>query len=144
MITSQFDVRGKITVSQEYHVRNLYLCLFHYTCSNNGRLEEKNDEALVDLLQKSSKGRRYLVIVDGIWTTATWDEISMCFPLHNNESLILLTTRNTEVAEYASLGKPPIQICLLTFDECWNLFYQKVFKNECLSTEFEKIGKEIA
>ncbi|XP_033516683.2 disease resistance protein RPP13-like [Nicotiana tomentosiformis] len=33
---------------------------------------------------------------------------------------------------------------LLTFDECWNLLYHKVFENECLTPEFEKIGKEIA
>ncbi|KAK4721872.1 hypothetical protein R3W88_012105 [Solanum pinnatisectum] len=35
-------------------------------------------------------------------------------------------------------------MCLLTFDECWNLLYQKVFENKCLSPKFEKIGKEIA
>ncbi|KAK4356679.1 hypothetical protein RND71_025650 [Anisodus tanguticus] len=116
VIMSHFDVRAKITVSQEYHVRNLYLDLLHYTSSRSEELEEKNDGALADLLQKSLKGR----------------------------SRILLTTRNTEVAEYASLGTPPIQMRLLTFDECWNLLYQKVFENEHLSPEFEKIGKEIS
>ncbi|KAH0683116.1 hypothetical protein KY290_021705 [Solanum tuberosum] len=144
VITSHFDVLAKITVFQEYHVRNLYLGLFHYTSSSNEGLEENNDEALVNLLQKSLECRRYLVIVDDIWTTEAWDEISMCFPLHNNGSRILLTTRNTKFAEYYSLGTPPIQMRLLTFDECWNLLYQKLFKNECLSPEFKKIGKEIA
>ncbi|KAH0679645.1 hypothetical protein KY284_020730 [Solanum tuberosum] len=46
VITSHFDVLAKITVFQEYHVRNLYLGLFHYTSSSNEGLEENNDEAL--------------------------------------------------------------------------------------------------
>ncbi|KAM3320840.1 hypothetical protein P3S67_008042 [Capsicum chacoense] len=37
-----------------------------------------------------------------IWIVGTWDDIKLCFTDCNCGSRIMLTTRNTEVAEYAS------------------------------------------
>ncbi|WMV60135.1 hypothetical protein MTR67_053520 [Solanum verrucosum] len=83
------------TVSQEYCVRNVLLALLAST-------SEEPDDQLADQLQKLLKGKRYLVVIDDIWTTGDWDDIRQCFPDCNNRSQILLTTRNVEVAGYAS------------------------------------------
>ncbi|PHU08054.1 hypothetical protein BC332_24543 [Capsicum chinense] len=56
--------------------------------------------SVVDRLQKLLKRKRYLVVIDDMWTTEAWDDIKLCFPDSNNGSRILL--RNVEVAEYAS------------------------------------------
>nr|XP_009796331.1 PREDICTED: late blight resistance protein R1-A-like [Nicotiana sylvestris] len=60
-----------------------------------------------------------------------------------NHVLTLLTTRNMEVAEYASSGNTSYQMRLLSFNESWGLQHKKVFEKDCFSPEFEKIGKEI-
>ncbi|PHT51859.1 hypothetical protein CQW23_06321 [Capsicum baccatum] len=55
-----------------------------------------------------------------------------------------MTTRNMEVAEYVSSGKPPYQMHLLNSDESWCLQYAKVFVKDCFSPAFEQLGKQIA
>uniref|UniRef100_M0ZZN5 NBS-coding resistance gene analog n=1 Tax=Solanum tuberosum TaxID=4113 RepID=M0ZZN5_SOLTU len=60
-----------------------------------------DDNELADLVQKNLKDQRYLVVVDEIWSSDVWDSIRGIFPICNNGSRILLTTRETEVAMYA-------------------------------------------
>ncbi|XP_049386717.1 putative late blight resistance protein homolog R1A-10 [Solanum stenotomum] len=137
-IMSRFDIRAKATVSQEYCVRNVLQGLL-------SSISDEPDDQLADQLQKHLKGRRYLVVIDDLWTTEAWDDIKLCFPDCYNGSRILLTTRNVEVAEYASSGKPPHHMRLMNFDESWNLLYKKIFEKEgSYSPKFENIGKQIA
>ncbi|KAH0706933.1 hypothetical protein KY289_012009 [Solanum tuberosum] len=136
-IMSHFDILAKATVSQEYCVRNVLLALLAST-------SDKPDDQLADQLQKLLKGKRYLVVIDDIWTTGAWDDISQCFPDCNNRSRILLTTRNVEVAGYASSGNPPYHMRLMDFDESWSLLYEKVFVKDSFPSEFEQLGKQIA
>ncbi|MCD9639680.1 hypothetical protein HAX54_024386 [Datura stramonium] len=144
-ISSCFDIRAKATVSQDYCARNVLLCLLSSICRMTDQpYEEQNDGQLADQLQKLLKGPRYLVVIDDIWTTKAWDDIKLCFPDCNSRSRILMTTRNMEVAEYASSGKPPYQMRLLNFDESWSLLYEKVFAREFYPPEFEQFGKQIA
>ncbi|XP_016513095.1 putative late blight resistance protein homolog R1A-3 [Nicotiana tabacum] len=144
-IVSRFDIRAKATLSQEHCVRNVLLRLLSSTRGKTDECyEEQDDGQLADRLQKLLKGKRYLVVIDDIWTTEAWDDIKLCFPDCNNGGRILLTTRNVEVAEYASSGKPPYHMRLMNFDESWNLLHKKVFEKEYFSPEFEKIGKRIA
>ncbi|KAK4727456.1 hypothetical protein R3W88_032373 [Solanum pinnatisectum] len=141
-IMSRFDIRAKATVSQEYCAKKVLLSLLS---STSGKIDEHQDGGqLADRLQKSLKGRRYLVVIDDIWTERAWDNIKLCFPDCNCGSRILLTTRNMEVAEYASSGKPPNQMRLLNFDESWKLLQREVFVKNCFSPEFEQLGKQIA
>ncbi|KAH0735818.1 hypothetical protein KY285_011525 [Solanum tuberosum] len=136
-IMSHFNILAKATVSQEYCVRNVLLALLAST-------SEEPDDQLADQLQKLLKGKRYLVVIDDIWTIGAWDDIRQCFPDCNNRSRILLTTRNVEVAGYASSGKPPYHMRLMDFDESWSLLYEKVFVKDSFPSEFEQLGKQIA
>ncbi|XP_006350137.1 putative late blight resistance protein homolog R1A-3, partial [Solanum tuberosum] len=138
----RFDIRAKATVSQEYCVRNVFLDLL--SCISDKPYDQLHDGQLADRLQKLLKGKRYLVVIDDIWTTKAWDDIQICFPDFHNGSRILLTTRNVEVAEYASSGKLPHHMRLMNFDESWNLLYEKVFTKDSFSPEYEQLGKQIA
>ncbi|KAH0735604.1 hypothetical protein KY285_011311 [Solanum tuberosum] len=145
-VMSCFDIRAKVTISQEYCVRNVLLYLLY---SVRGKTDaqtyvEQNDGELADQLQKLLKRGRYLVVIDDIWTKGAWDDIKLCFPDCNCRSRILMTTRNMEVAEYASSGRPPYQMRLMNFDESWSLLYEKVFAKDCFPPEFDEVGKQIA
>ncbi|XP_016468676.1 putative late blight resistance protein homolog R1B-16 [Nicotiana tabacum] len=144
VIVSRFDTRPMVTVSQEFYVRRLLLGLLNSITSIPREICNESDGQLADRLRKGLKGRRYLIFIDDIWSTEAWDDMKLCFPDDGNGSRILLTTRNTEVAEYASMNEPPFhRMRLLSFDESWNLFHSKVFTKKGLSSEFEKIGKEV-
>ncbi|KAM3320913.1 hypothetical protein P3S67_008115 [Capsicum chacoense] len=140
-ILSRFDIREKATVSQEYCARNVLICLLSSVSGSrkiDESYEQQDDGQLADRLQKLLKGKRYLIFIDDIWAKEAWDDVKLCFPDCNCGSRILLTTRNMEVAEYASSGKPPCQMSLLNHDESWNLLRIKVFENACFPPEFEK------
>ncbi|KAG5569845.1 hypothetical protein H5410_059611 [Solanum commersonii] len=48
--------------------------------------EEQDDGQLEDRLQKLLKGRRYLVVIDDIWTAKAWVDMKKCFLDCNNGS----------------------------------------------------------
>ncbi|KAG5592853.1 hypothetical protein H5410_043367 [Solanum commersonii] len=108
-IRYHFDILSWVTISQEFRVRNVLLealhCISKQTVSVRKDYNYMDDSELADLVQK---GRRYLVVVDDIWSTDVWDRIRGIFPNYNNGSRILLTTRETEVA----IGYPNFDITL--------------------------------
>ncbi|XP_055802629.1 putative late blight resistance protein homolog R1C-3 [Solanum dulcamara] len=128
-IMSRFDIRAKVTVSQEYCARNVLLGLL-------SSISDEPDDQLADQLQKLLKGKRYLVVIDDIWTTEAWDDIKLCFPDCNNGSRILLTTRNVEVAEYASSEDERIHVNKLV--ELWVV---EGFLNEEEGKSIEDVAK---
>ncbi|PHU08258.1 hypothetical protein BC332_24747 [Capsicum chinense] len=141
-IHSHFDVCAWATVSQQQNVKEILLSLLRSTKSDTF---DMNDEAkLADRLQKSLKGKRYLIVLDDMWKTEAWDAVRLCFPSENKGSGILLTTRNTEVARDAGTENLSLQMDLMGPDESWNLFKSVAFANEALPSEFETIGKQIA
>ncbi|PHT52041.1 hypothetical protein CQW23_06503 [Capsicum baccatum] len=103
----------------------------------------ESEAELADMLQKSLKGKRYLIVLDDIWTTEAWDAMRQCFPPENKGSGILLTTRNTEVAHYAG-SKNSLPMRFMDQDKSLNLFRSVAFSSEELPSELETIGKQIA
>ncbi|KAM3215837.1 putative late blight resistance protein R1B-17 [Capsicum annuum] len=141
-IRSHFDVCAWATISQQHNVKEILLSLLRSTKSDS---LDRNDEAeLANMLQKSLKGKRYLIIFDDMWKTEPWDAVRLCFPSENKGSGILLTTRNIEVARDAGTENLSLQMDLMGPDESWNLFKSVAFANEALPSEFETIGKQIA
>ncbi|KAH0678150.1 hypothetical protein KY284_019235 [Solanum tuberosum] len=148
-IRYHFDIFVWVTISQEFRYRNVLLEALHCISKQRVIVNTKdyvnmNDNELADLVQKSLKGPRYLVVVDDIWSRDVWDSISQIFPKRNNGSRVLLTTRETEVAMYANTSIPHT-MNLLDLDNSWKLLRDKVFGLEHdHPPELEEIGKKIA
>ncbi|XP_019173959.1 PREDICTED: putative late blight resistance protein homolog R1A-3 isoform X2 [Ipomoea nil] len=123
IVTSHFELRAWTTMSQVHN-------------KMEGDLEVQ--------LRQSLLGQRYLIVVDDIWTTEAWDDIQRCFPDDKNGSRILLTTRHTEIAQYANnSGEYCYNMRFLNPEEGWDLFEQKFLAKEFLNNEFEVIGRNI-
>ncbi|KAH0645884.1 hypothetical protein KY284_033768 [Solanum tuberosum] len=142
-ILSFFGVRGWITMSKDYSLRKMFLCLLQDAIGVKGELDKVSDGDLADRLQKSLKSRRYLIVVDDIWSTEAWDDIRLCFPENNNRSRISLTTRDMNVAQYASSPKDPFPMRFLEPEESWNLFCQKAFGKKDCPNEFDNVAKVV-
>ncbi|XP_019252353.1 PREDICTED: putative late blight resistance protein homolog R1A-3 [Nicotiana attenuata] len=75
-VLSFFDIRGWVTVSEDYSYRNMLLGLLED--ANIGKeedLDKKSDSDLAVCLKQSLMGRRYLIVVDDIWSKNAWDTV---------------------------------------------------------------------
>ncbi|PHU08316.1 hypothetical protein BC332_24805 [Capsicum chinense] len=101
-ILRHFDVRAWATVSQQHNIKEILLSLLQSMIKMNDTVKTKGQVELEDMLQKSLKRKRYLIVLDDIWSCKVWDGARQCFPTEDNAgSRILLTTRNNEVSCYA-------------------------------------------
>ncbi|XP_051115816.1 putative late blight resistance protein homolog R1B-16 [Andrographis paniculata] len=136
----RFDVRIWITISQEYSVDEILLGLI-----NDGKVERHggNSDGPGEILRKKLYGRRYLIVMDDIWTLQAWYDLRRFFPDNGNGSRIIVTTRLSQVA--ASLGShDPYPMTFLDTNTSWSLFCQTVFGEEKFShPELEQIGRVI-
>ncbi|CAA2993569.1 late blight resistance homolog R1A-10 [Olea europaea subsp. europaea] len=128
-------------VSQTYKRKKLLIDILS-SVSRDDISKIKDEEESAELLYKSLKGRRYLIIVDDLWEKEAWDDLKRLFPNDSNGSRVMFTSRLKNVASKIShviIEPPP-----LSPDESWNLLEQKVFKKECCPQELQDIGKQIA
>nr|XP_016483410.1 PREDICTED: putative late blight resistance protein homolog R1A-10 [Nicotiana tabacum] len=141
-IRHRFDFHVWVTVSQEYRIRDLLLGVL--SCTSN-EIKETDDQ-LMDMIYKNLKRKRYLVVMDDIWSNDVWDLMTRTFPDDNNGSRIILTSRLKDVAMHADPDSPPHEMRLLSSDESWKLLHDKVFgvKHEICPPELKDIGKQVA
>ncbi|KAL0356088.1 UNVERIFIED_CONTAM: putative disease resistance protein RGA4 [Sesamum radiatum] len=141
-IVNHFDMRSWLTISQEYDVKKIVLDLL-----NNVKTKESEQEPLAKLgnqLYKKLFGRRYLIVMDDVWSTNVWNDLKLFLPKNENGSRILVTSRLSNVAVCLSSNKP-YMIDFLDEDKSWNLLCQETFSQEsCPYPELENIGKNIA
>ncbi|KAL1561293.1 putative late blight resistance protein R1B-16 [Salvia divinorum] len=141
LIVDHFAYRAWTTVSQDYNMLQILKSLFR--CITGNECDQRTDE-LKDMLYKSLYGRKYLIVLDDIWSTKFWDEIKMYFPNNNNGSRIVITTRESDVANYADSSSSQHQMRLLSESESWNLLHQLVFGEDDCPPELQEIGRKIA
>ncbi|KAL0441550.1 UNVERIFIED_CONTAM: putative late blight resistance proteinR1B-16 [Sesamum radiatum] len=107
-------------------------------------MEISSEEELGEMLYKSLSGRRYLIVMDDMWSIEAWDKLKLFFPNNNNESRIVITTRLSNLALQIS-GSGGLRMNFLEEDESWDLFCKIVFGEEAgCPLELEEIGKTIA
>ncbi|GER44586.1 disease resistance protein RPP13 [Striga asiatica] len=136
------------TISQEYSTKKvlLQLLLCIKTRLRLQGLSQMSVEELGDTLYKSLFGRRYLIVLDDIWSIEAWDKLRIFFPYNDGESAIILTTRMSRLACQLSelSGSDVLQMSFLNKNNSWDLLCKNVFGEENCPVELEEIGKEIA
>ncbi|KAH0714402.1 hypothetical protein KY284_007307 [Solanum tuberosum] len=76
--------------------------LLELVSSITGSKQETSDDELMEIVYRGLKGRRFLIVIDDIWSTEAWDQMRRIFPNDDNKSRILLTTRLKYVAYYVN------------------------------------------
>ncbi|GER48513.1 disease resistance protein [Striga asiatica] len=145
-VKHHFDVRAWATISQEYDAKEILLELLVCQKDNAGRKESMNhmsEHELGEMLYKSLVGRRYLIVLDDLWSIEAWDKLKFFFPDNDNRSRMMMTTRLSNLA-FEITGTHGYTISLLDDDKSWELLCKIVFGSEPCPTEFEEIGKKIA
>ncbi|KAL8042737.1 hypothetical protein ABFX02_09G072800 [Erythranthe guttata] len=139
-----FDIRAWVTISQNYNVREILIEIL--LCINKAESREtlsaKSEGELGVKVHQSLWGRRYLIVMDDIWSVEVWDKVNLFFPDNGERSRIMITTRLSNVA---SIGSGGVVMDFLNEDKSWDLLCRYVFEEEedC-PPELEEIGKKIA
>ncbi|KAL8053662.1 hypothetical protein ABFX02_05G087300 [Erythranthe guttata] len=140
-----FDIRAWVTVSQNYNVREILIEIL--LCINKAESREtlsaKSEGELGVKVHQSLWGRRYLIVMDDIWSVEVWDKVNLFFPDNvGQRSRIIITTRLSDVA---SIGSHGVVMDFLNEDKSWDLLCKSILEEEeeC-PPELEEIGKKIA
>ncbi|XP_051123384.1 putative late blight resistance protein homolog R1A-4 [Andrographis paniculata] len=141
-VVNHFDLRIWLSISQQYSVEQILKVGLDEKVGEN-RTRESLDE-LGTRFYKKLFGRRYLIVMDDMWTTEAWDDLRRYCPNNKDGSRILLTTRLSDMA--ASLRSyDPYHLIFLDQNESWSLFCQNAFSlRGCPYGHLEKFAKDIA
>ncbi|XP_075090061.1 putative late blight resistance protein homolog R1A-3 [Nicotiana tabacum] len=141
-VFGHFDIRAWCTVDQKYDKIELLKKLFNQVVGSTSKFG-KNIDVVLDELRKHLFGKRYLIVLDDLWDTAAWEDLTRPFPEVEKGSRIILTTREKKVAMHAQRHSVPLDIRLLKLEESWELLEKKVFGKESCPDELLDVGKEI-
>ncbi|XP_016541421.2 putative late blight resistance protein homolog R1B-16 [Capsicum annuum] len=168
LVVNRFEVRAWTTVSQEYREKDILFDFFYQVVPPTNEMNQESyeqaayqvydglmnhppkeiyegsEDEIADRLKKSLKRKRFLIVVDDMWSTAAWDNMSRLFPDDENGSRVILTSRLIDVATYANPDRQPHQLNFLNNDEGWELLCQKLFGKRGCPSELEEIGRSIA
>uniref|UniRef100_A0A7N0ZSP6 Uncharacterized protein n=1 Tax=Kalanchoe fedtschenkoi TaxID=63787 RepID=A0A7N0ZSP6_KALFE len=107
-------------------------------------IEEDDDDHLKERLKERLDGRKYLIVLDDLWTPKQWEELKSYLPSDQKRgSRILLTTRIENVANVASTESTTYHLDPLGDAASWSLFCKKALKGEECPSNLEAIGKGI-
>ncbi|KAF3625092.1 putative lysine-specific demethylase JMJ14-like [Capsicum annuum] len=141
-VSRHFDIRAWCTIGQEYDKKELLEKVYKQVTGSDSKLSENIDVA--DELRRHLIGKRYLIFLDDLWDTDTWDKLKRPFPVVENGSRMILTTRKMEVALYGKHNTDPLNLRLLRSEETWELLEKRAFGEESCPNELLDVGKEIA
>ncbi|KAL7115000.1 hypothetical protein ACP275_04G156300 [Erythranthe tilingii] len=107
-------------------------------------LSGMSEGELGERVHKSLWGRRYLIVMDDIWSVEVWDKVQLFFPDNGQGSRVMITTRLSNIV-FQLIGSHGLVMDLLDVDTSWDLLFGSIFeKEEDCPVELEEIGKKIA
>ncbi|XP_059462096.1 putative disease resistance RPP13-like protein 3 [Corylus avellana] len=147
-IKSHFNFRAFVCISKNFRTREVLVEILKSEMPKSDELTRKklfkylSVDELKNKLFKCLQGKRYLVVLDGIWRTQFWYEVRSAFPDNSNGSRILITSHIEKMASHAGLT-PPYHLPALNKDESWELFNKRVFPGGSCPTNLETLGRQI-
>ncbi|CAI9090026.1 OLC1v1024709C1 [Oldenlandia corymbosa var. corymbosa] len=151
LIKLHFDSSAWISVSQNHEVEDLLRTMLKEFLKTEqamspGNLGSMKYRQLMEMLLEYLRCRRYLVVLDDVWSIDLWSRIRGAFPENQNGSRIVFTTRNQNVATSVGPGSRVHRLQPLQERDAWTLFRKRTFWNEhehnC-PAELEPLAKDI-
>ncbi|XP_057763817.1 putative late blight resistance protein homolog R1B-16 isoform X2 [Salvia miltiorrhiza] len=140
LIKKHFYIYAWATISQEYTIKEIFASVLRQL--NIGVDENLREHELGEKLFQHLYHRRYLIIMDDMWSIDAWDRVRNYFPNNKNGSRIIVTTRLSDLASTIS-NSNSLEMKLLDEADSWELLSKTVFGKEGCPLELEEIGKKI-
>ncbi|XP_052136039.1 disease resistance protein RGA5-like [Oryza glaberrima] len=93
----QFECRAFVQTSQKTDMRRLLINILSQVQPHQSP-DNWKVHSLISSIRTHLQDKRYLIIIDGLWATSTWDVIKCALPDGNSSSRILTTTEIEDLA----------------------------------------------
>ncbi|XP_050364183.1 disease resistance protein RPM1-like isoform X2 [Argentina anserina] len=154
IVKRHFSCHAWVTVSQTCEIEDLSLFRslikeFHQSREEEvpGDIDSMSYRELVKILDDYLNSKRYLVVLDDVWSIEVWKKIKVSLQDRQLGSRVVLTTRNKEIARYA-FGVPSHvhDIQPLKEENAWVLFSKKAFHthpNQSCPPGLQRFAREL-
>ncbi|XP_015892646.3 disease resistance protein RPP13 [Ziziphus jujuba] len=129
-VIAYFQTRVWVDGSREYKSRDWLLGIL--SCLTIGITNEilgMPDDKLKQTLRKGLQGKRYLVVMDGMWNNGVWNTINTAFPDEPKGGRILITCREKVVTSIDDCTTLPYSLPPLNEKQSLELLCKNVFPN---------------
>ncbi|KAM3206600.1 hypothetical protein ACQJBY_061985 [Aegilops geniculata] len=129
-VREKFQCHAWVSISQTYSredvLRNTIKELKKDKVGVLSNTTSMDTTCLEETLKRFLERQKYLVILDDVWTSEAFDDLSRAL-IHNDKgSRVIITTREVRVATLASRGHI-LTLKALPEDKAWDLFCKKAF-----------------
>ncbi|KAI4331305.1 hypothetical protein MLD38_029501 [Melastoma candidum] len=146
-VKNRFDCRAWVCVSREFSFRDVVVSIIEQTSIKRLRdIDHVKDAVLADMLLKTLMEKRFLIVLDDVFDTDAWYALTNPLPDSKNGSRVILTTRETDVAESVDPWAAPLRLHQLSGAERWDLLLKQIggrghdlneVKNEIVSKSWD-------
>ncbi|KAJ1265875.1 hypothetical protein BS78_08G107000 [Paspalum vaginatum] len=146
-LEGQFQCRAFVSLTQQPDVkkilRNILYQVSRQECAN---METWDEEKIINAIRDFLQSKRYLIVIDDIWSTQAWKTIKCALYVNNCGSRIMTTTRIVSIAK--SCCSPPhdhvYEIRSLSTDNSKCLFFKRIFVSEDICPpQLEEVSNRI-
>ncbi|KAJ3673820.1 hypothetical protein LUZ60_005812 [Juncus effusus] len=138
-----FDFHLWLTVSQQFKPLDLFKKMLQKTDSAKGE-KECDEEWYITEINKFLKEKKYLIVLDDIWSDDVWARFKTALPNNNNGSRILITTRFMNIAKAADPESVPFELPFLSEEESLKLLFKKALPGENFNGRYPDDLLEVA
>ncbi|EYU27487.1 hypothetical protein ABFS82_13G154200 [Erythranthe guttata] len=130
-IMGRFDCHAWVRVSQHFEAEELFVNMLKQFCYSRKESYPIDDGTNTQTkLHKYLTGKRFIVVLDDIWSQNHWDVIKGGFPDAFRGSRIIVTTRSSDVASVCASSSTHVHILnCLGWLHALTLFYRKAFQD---------------
>ncbi|KAL5803848.1 hypothetical protein ACOSQ3_030648 [Xanthoceras sorbifolium] len=123
----EFNPKGWACVSDDFDVMRISKAILESITGCSSDL--KNLDAVQKELREKVAGRKFLLVLDDVWSTnySKWESLRSPFMDGAQGSKIIVTTRLDRVASTMGSSKKLHRLQILSNNECWSLFTKHAF-----------------
>ncbi|KAE8813141.1 putative disease resistance RPP13-like protein 2 [Hordeum vulgare] len=142
----QFDCRAFIRVSKNPDMKKIFRDTLLQLDWQQHPPQYCKEVDLINMIKNYLQDKRYLIIIDDVWSTSVWDSINRAFPKVSHGSRIITTTQIEDVAFRCCRHQSEQVFEMKPLDDHHSrkLFFNRLFGSESNCPEqFKKISNKI-
>ncbi|KAM3411951.1 hypothetical protein ACQJBY_003551 [Aegilops geniculata] len=131
-IKGEFSCSALASVSRKPNMKNVLRDIAERVGISHNTSND-DERRLIDRLRDHLQNKKYLIVIDDIWSTGVWETIRDALLNNDHGSRIITTTRNSTVASYCCSGTGYVyKMKPLSPADSRRLFLQRAFGSEGL------------